>query len=93
MTDWNGNGKLDPVDIGIDIARNASDEEKKTKPDASHIQNSGCVTVLAVFFMLSLCVILAYSWSFQHITNQEKTCCETGNFLLTKKLFCDMITW
>lgn len=64
MTDWNGNGKLDPVDVGIDIATNASDEDKSKKPATPVMQNSGCMTVFVSVFVLVLCVIFAYAYLF-----------------------------
>lgn len=47
--DWNGNGKYDPVDVGIDMAIQESeqeDAEKENKPK----RGGGCMT--AVFMML-----------------------------------------
>lgn len=60
MLDWNGNGKIDPVDIGISIA--TEKEIESTKPKAENINsNSGCLTsVLLVIGLLSFIILFMF---------------------------------
>lgn len=52
MIDWNGNGKIDPVDVGITMALlDDEDEEEEKKGSAKH---SGCLTALIMLFCLAL---------------------------------------
>jgi hypothetical protein len=57
MLDWNGNGKIDPTDIGISIGVESTQAEKKQgerKP-----KNPGCLTcVLFVFALVSVAAII-----------------------------------
>ncbi|NLU23410.1 MAG: hypothetical protein GXW99_01565 [Clostridiales bacterium] len=50
MLDWNGNGKIDPVDIGITMAV-LDEESKKRQPP-----KSGCLTNLMVLLVILLAV-------------------------------------
>ncbi len=53
MLDWNGNGKIDPVDIGVSVATES--EEIKEKKSNSNKANAGCLTTI----IIALCVIVA----------------------------------
>jgi len=50
LLDWNGNGKIDPVDIGITMAV-LDEESKKRQPP-----KSGCLTNLMVLLVILLAV-------------------------------------
>ncbi len=52
MLDWNGNGKIDPIDIGISIAAENETEVKKPKTDDKK-SNAGCLTSV----LLIVCII------------------------------------
>ncbi|NMP36997.1 MAG: hypothetical protein GX051_02570 [Clostridiales bacterium] len=53
MIDWNGNGKIDPVDVGISIGVESSQEGDK-KPT----KRTGCLTsVLITLSILALILI------------------------------------
>lgn len=53
--DWNGNGKYDPVDVGIDIATQETEQEEgKRKPK----RNDGCLAaVLMMPFTISVALV------------------------------------
>jgi hypothetical protein len=51
MIDWNGNGKIDPVDVGISIGVESS-REGDTKPT----KRTGCLT--SVLIMLSILAVI-----------------------------------
>lgn len=54
MIDWNGNGKIDPVDIGITM----SFLEDETQKSSTH-KGSGCLTTLITLVgIVSLCVLM-----------------------------------
>ena len=51
MLDWNGNGKIDPVDIGISVATEKETEAEKPKLENKK-SNAGCLTsVLSILFL------------------------------------------
>ena len=60
MLDWNGNGKIDPVDIGISIA--TEKEIESTKPKSKNKNsNLGCLTsVLLVIGFLSFIILFMF---------------------------------
>lgn len=43
MLDWNGNGKIDSVDVGISVAMEKETDVKKPKVDDKK-SNTGCLT-------------------------------------------------
>ena len=47
--DWNGDGKIDPVDIGISIATEADDDEESgaPMPEVKRKSGGGCLTAMA----------------------------------------------
>ena len=66
--DWNGNGKYDSIDVGIDIAFEDVDEENREKKFTENSSNkpvqnaegmqSGC---LSTTIMLCLCFVVSIS--------------------------------
>ena len=53
MIDWNGDGKIDPVDVGITMALldDEADEEEEQKGSA---KRGGCLTTLIMLFCLAI---------------------------------------
>lgn len=59
--DWNGDGKIDPVDIGISIATETDDEETPVPQNGK--SKSGCLpSVLMVLSVVALIMVLAGSF-------------------------------
>lgn len=62
MTDWNGNGKMDPVDVGISIAVDEAkqDDGEQIKPvdEKKKGSASGCLTFLLAFAIAAVWLIL-----------------------------------
>ena len=64
--DWNGNGRIDPVDIGVSVSvddeQPDSDIEEAEKPQGQHVQASGCLSsalvALSVIIVLGLLSIV-----------------------------------
>lgn len=53
MIDWNGNGRIDPVDIGVSMAA-LEDDDKKEKP-----AGSGCLTsFILILSIVSIVMIV-----------------------------------
>ena len=55
MLDWDGNGKIDPTDVGISVAmedRNSELEQKK-KPTGG-----GCLTTCLIGILVIICIAL-----------------------------------
>ena len=45
MIDWNGNGKIDPIDIGVSVATEEDKvKEENKKAETSNIAPCGCLT-------------------------------------------------
>lgn len=60
MLDWNGNGKIDPVDTGISIATEKEIESTKPKSENKN-SNLGCLTsVLLVIGLLSFIILFMF---------------------------------
>lgn len=57
--DWNGDGKIDPVDIGITIATEIGDDEESVAPTPEVKQKSkhGCLTAILTFISIATVVI------------------------------------
>lgn len=53
MIDWNGNGKIDPVDVGITMAILDDDDKKTGSP-----KGSGCLTALISLLALMLGTVI-----------------------------------
>ena len=53
MIDWNGNGKIDPVDVGITMAILDDDDKKTGSP-----KGSGCLTALISLLALMLGAVI-----------------------------------
>jgi len=53
MIDWNGDGKIDPIDIGVTMAM-LDDEDKKTGSP----KGSGCLTAVISLLVLVLCTVI-----------------------------------
>ncbi len=57
MLDWNGNGKIDPVDIGISVANQKETEKEAEKPKAEDKKsNAGCLT--SVILVVGLIAVI-----------------------------------
>ncbi len=60
MIDWNRNGKIDPIDVGISIALNADADEIKLANDKMQKKPKGCfalcLTVIAFAVLAIMCV-------------------------------------
>ena len=55
MLDWNGNGKIDPIDIGVSIATEKEIEKTKVKDKKS---NAGCLTsIVSVIGMIAIVIL------------------------------------
>jgi hypothetical protein len=64
--DWNGNGKIDPVDIGISIVAEHDDEEDNESPPLEPTQKSGqgCLTTTLTFLVVAVFIVFAIiEWS------------------------------
>ncbi len=60
MLDWNGNGKIDPVDIGISVATEKETEAEKPKSEDKK-SNAGCLTsILLVISLISFIVCFVF---------------------------------
>ena len=58
MLDWNGNGKIDEVDIGISmVMENAAAENKKVQQKKP---TGGCFTACLIFIIFTICIIVLY---------------------------------
>jgi hypothetical protein len=62
VIDWNRNGKIDPVDVGISIASGEitdcsekDDADKSTSPKS--IKRSGCLTSCLIFIASTITLI------------------------------------
>lgn len=57
MLDWNGNGKIDPVDIGVSIAteKETGAEESKAEDKKSNV---GCLT--SIISVIGLIVVVIF---------------------------------
>ena len=69
MIDWNRNGKIDPVDVGISIASGEStDCSEKDDTDIStnpkSIKRSGCLTSCLIF--IASTITLKVAWGYIH---------------------------
>ncbi len=54
MLDWNGNGKIDPVDIGVSVATESETKEETPRADNKKA-NAGCLTTI----IMTICIVLA----------------------------------
>ena len=64
--DWNGDGKIDPVDIGISIATEIVDDEESTIPPPEIKQKSrgGCLsTTLTLIGIITVTIFMIVGWS------------------------------
>ena len=55
MYDWDGNGKIDPYDVGQSVSMRLYDEDdtnKRRKPTGGG--SSGCMTMIVMMALLSL---------------------------------------
>ena len=67
--DWNGNGKYDPVDVGIDIARedeyeDYQDNEPITNSEKKIEQNEEDIQSDSLGIMGIICLLLVVIWLF-----------------------------
>ena len=59
MTDWNGNGKMDPVDVGISIAVDGIEPDNAERTEETKKSSaSGCLTFLLAFAIAAVWLIL-----------------------------------
>lgn len=54
MINWNGNGKVDPVDVGITMA--ILDDAEKEKTGCP--KRSGCLTAILTLFIFAALIVL-----------------------------------
>lgn len=60
MLDWNGNGKIDPVDIGISVATEKETENKKINAEDKK-SNIGCLTsVLLIIGFIAVIILFMF---------------------------------
>ena len=60
MLDWNGNGKIDPVDIGISVATEKETEAENPKAEDKKA-NAGCLTsVLLVIGLIAVIICFMF---------------------------------
>ena len=55
--DWNGNGRICPVDIGISVAM---DDEDIPPPEIKPKPQAGCLTSVMVFIGIVMFIILLF---------------------------------
>lgn len=58
--DWDGNGKIDPTDIGISVAMESNEDDVNDIPPPipKNITKHGCLTSVLSFVGVALFVIL-----------------------------------
>lgn len=55
MLDWDGNGKIDPTDVGISIAMEESNSELEHKKKPT---GGGCLTMCLIGILVIICIAL-----------------------------------
>lgn len=58
MLDWNKNGKIDPIDVGISIAVESEEDKKKSKTEEK-TPDIGCLTSF-IFVVCLVAVIISF---------------------------------
>ena len=64
--DWNGDGKIDPVDIGTSIATEIDDDDESAAPSLEVKQKSGCGCFAATLTFIGIAIITVFmiiGWS------------------------------
>ena len=57
MIDWNGNGKIDPIDIGISISTEKNNETQNSHKSPS---GTGCLTtcLIGIFIIIFAAILI-----------------------------------